>query len=175
MKLEPDEIRNNAIDDFFNKDESKSNAVTPLTIFFAVLAAILVAWFIRAAYVEWQVRKAVELFNQQMANITYQSQKQMKQIQLQNQQRIEAARRAQEEKALQLKLEKRRVEQERQAAISAGINERRKKEEAWERFYKPVSGCEASNDNKDLMKCGNDYARAKKKFEELWANNQLRQ
>jgi hypothetical protein len=172
MNLKPDEIRNNGVDQFFNKPES--SPVTPLTIFFAVLAAILVAWFLKSAYDEWQIRRAIHAFNQQMSTITYQSQQQMQQIQLQSQQRIEANRRAQEEKALQIKLEKRRIEEEKQAAITAEINERKSKQLAWENFYKPVKGCESSNDNKDLMKCGNDHAKAKKKFEELWASNRLR-
>lgn len=171
MKLDQDEIRGNnvnSVDDYFN--EPAPSPITPLTIFFTVLAAILVAWFLKSAYDEWQIRRAINVFNQQMSAVNYQTQKSLEQMQLRNQQKIEANQRAKEEKLMALEMLNRRNEQERQAAI----NERRSKELAWENFYKPIRGCESSNDNKDLMKCANDYARAKKTFEAQWASNNAR-
>ncbi|MFW5431589.1 MAG: hypothetical protein ACKE5M_06145 [Methylophilaceae bacterium] len=172
MKLDPDEIRSSNSDDFFNEEQTSS--LTPLSIFFAVLAAILVAWFLRTVYIDFQLRRAAEIFSQQMLVTSKQTQKSLQQMQLRNQQRIEANKNALEEKVLEKKMTKYRAEQQKQALITASITERRRKIEAWENFYKPVIGCEASNDNKDLMKCGNDHAKAKKKFEALWANKKIR-
>lgn len=173
MKLEPDEIKNNSIDDFLDKDNG-STKLTPESIFVAVLAAILVAWFVKSVYVELRVRYELNKFNQEMAVISKRTQQRFQTMQLNNQQRIDENRKAREDKAHQLKMLKYRAEQQKQAVITAGIEERTSKAKAWERFFKPINGCEPSNDNKDLMKCGNDHAKAKKKFEELWANNKLR-
>jgi len=167
MEYEPNEYRKRAIDNYFEKKQSPS--VTPLTIFFAVLAAVLVAFFLRATYIEWQLRQAAEVFKQQMAI----GQKQLEQQKRQQLQRFEANRKAREQQLLQQRIAKHRVEQQKQAAISAGIT-RNIKYHAWNAYYKPIKDCESSNEEKDLMTCGNDHAKAKKRFETLWANGQLR-
>ena len=66
MQLEPDEIRSYQQDSFFNQNTKKPNEVNPFTIFLSVLAAILFAWFIREAYIEWQVKQALSFFDQAM-------------------------------------------------------------------------------------------------------------
>jgi hypothetical protein len=71
LQLDPDEIRDYRQEAFFN--ENKSKALSPVSIFLAVLAAILVSWFIREAYVEWQIKQALEVFNQQMNVMNQQS------------------------------------------------------------------------------------------------------
>ncbi|MFT5719285.1 MAG: hypothetical protein ACI9T7_003498 [Oleiphilaceae bacterium] len=162
MKLDRDDIpKHHLRNSFFDKPETKN--VDGFTIFIAVLAAISVAFFLRAAYNEWQLRQAVEMFSQRLVA-----------TQKHNQQRIEVNKKEREEQAFQQKMAKYRVEQSKQAAISAGIQERKAKVEAWENFYKPIKGCESTNDDKDLIKCGNDHLRAKAKFEKLWASGQLR-
>lgn len=55
MQLDQDEVRGYEQRAFFEKKDFKD--LNPLSIFFAVLAAILVSWFIREAYVEWQLRQ----------------------------------------------------------------------------------------------------------------------
>jgi hypothetical protein len=162
MRLDREDIPKHHLNNrFFEKPEP--TPVNGLTIFIAVLAAILVAFFLREAYLQYQIRQAAEMFAQRFEI----SQKQF-------QQNLEANRRAQLERIQQQKLAQYRVEQQKQAAISAGIQERRMKNQAWERFYKPIKGCESSNDDKDLMKCGNDHLKAKTQFEKLWASGQFR-
>lgn len=172
MKLDPDELRTYRQDSYFDKKES--NETNPITIFFAVLGAILVSWVIREAYVEWQVRQALTMFNQQMAIINDQSQRSIQNMQIQSQAYQEAAnQRAQieQEKIEQKKLDALQLERDKKAAIMAEIDLKNKKDQDWNAFYKPIKGCESSNDNKDLMKCGNDYARAKKAFEAQWTSS----
>lgn len=106
-----------------------------------------------------------------MAAISMQSQKNAERMQM----KLQAAQEAANERArieaegLRLqKLSERQVEMDWQASISAERALRNKKEQAWLEFYKPVKGCESSNYNKDIIKCGNDYAKAKKNFESKW-------
>ena len=171
MQLDPDELRSYRQDSYF--DKKQSNETNPMAIFFAVLGAILVAWIIREAYVEWQVRQALAIFNQQMATINEQSQRSLENIQIQSQAYQEAANqraRIEQAKIEQKKLDELQLERDRKAAIAAEVDLKIKKEQDWEAFYKPIKGCESSNDHKDLMKCGNDYAKAKKSFEAQWKN-----
>ena len=173
MQLDPDEVRDYRHYSFMNPRRSRDT--DPLKIFLAVLAAILVAWFLRAIYIEWQVRYALKEFNQQMALIEANMHRDMQRNQIRAKLEAEERTRALQEKAYQERLAKHQLKLEEQAAIERGINDRSKKEQAWTDYYKPAKGCEPSNDNKDLMKCANDYARAKKSFEVQWANEQLSQ
>ena len=166
MHLDPDEIRTFRQSSFF--EEKKSSNVNPLTIFFAVLAAILVSWLIREAYLEWQVRQAVEIFNQQMANINSQAQRDLQRIQISAQIAQEAVNEKARVEAGKVRLQKlaeHQLKLDRQAAISAERDIKDKKAQAWLNYYKPAKGCESSNANKDIIKCGNDFAKAKKSFE----------
>lgn len=165
MQLDPDEIRDYRQESFFR--ENKSKALSPVSIFFSVLAAILVSWFIREAYLEWQVKQALEVFNQQMNIVNQQSQINLQRIQLQAEQQS----RAQAERAYQERLAKHQVELDKQAAIAKQIEERTSKAQAWSDYYKPSKGCDASNENKDLLKCANEHIRAKNNFEAQWALN----
>ena len=172
MQLDKEDIRSYEQRKFLDAPQKKE--LNPLSIFFAVLAAILVSWLIREAYVEWQVRQALEVFNQQMQIIDVQSQRQMQSIQLQNQAmkaQAEENARAKEEESRQQKLAAHQLDSDKRNAIAAAIDERTKREEAWSTAYKPISGCEKDNPDRDTIKCGNDYAKAHRQFELSWANN----
>src|SRR5687768_4685250 len=82
MQLDKDEVRNYEQRAFFEKDDKQE--VNPMTIFFAVLAAILVSWFIRELYLEYQIRRALSVFNEQMEVINQQTQQQIQEIQIRN-------------------------------------------------------------------------------------------
>lgn len=55
MQLDKEDKLNYVQRTFFEKKESIE--LNSLTIFFAVLAAILVSWLIRIAYIGWQLRQ----------------------------------------------------------------------------------------------------------------------
>lgn len=174
MKLDKDDVKSYEQRVFFEKKESKD--INPLSIFFAVLAAILVSWFIRAAYIEWQVNQAVSLFNQEMKVIVDQSQQQMRVFQLKN----EAVRAEAEEKArlnaeeiMQKKIAAHQIELDKRAAIATEADERVRKEEAWIDFYKPTKGCEKDNPDREAVKCANDYIKARNRFEQSWASSSI--
>jgi hypothetical protein len=166
MKLEPDEIRNYQQDAFFESQNSTDNNLNPFTVFVAVLAAILVAWLVREAYLEWQINRALLVFNQQMEMVGKQSQLQAQAIQKAMQDSLLR----QQQEANQQRIAQHQLEIERQAAISAQIEERNKRSQAWENYYKPSAEC--INDNgQNLMKCANEHAKAKKDFEAQWSGS----
>ena len=172
MQLEPDEIRSYQQDSFFNQNTKKPNEVNPFTIFLSVLSAILFAWFIREAYIEWQVKQALSFFDQAMQLEKKQSQRNMEQI---HQQLIAAQEAANERQrqaeavAYQHKLALHQQELAKQAEKEAEIEARSNKADAWLAFYKPSKACES--ENKNIINCGNEYARAKNKFETQWDAN----
>lgn len=169
MQLDQDEIRSYEQRAFFQRTEYPQN--NPVVIFFAVLAAIIVSWIVREAYIEWQVQRALTLFNQQMQNLNAQSQQRFQNLQIQS----EAARIAAQER---VRLEMEEKEQQKLAAIQlendkhaqqiAIIQEKDAKELAWTKFYNPTRGCESENPDRDAIKCGNDYIKARKRFESGW-------
>lgn len=170
MQLDPDEIRNYQQDYFSNQNAKKSVDVNPFTIFLAVLAAILVAWLIRAVYIEWQVRQAINIFNQELQVINEQTQRNLEKIQQQSLATQEAANERQRQAEVAIyksKLAKHQQEAAKQAEEDAEIQGRNDKANAWVAFYKPSKACES--ENKDIVYCGNEYARAKNKFETQWA------
>lgn len=174
MQLDPEDIKSYEQRNFFENDNKIE--MSPITIFFSVLAAILVAWVIREAYIEWQVRQALAIFNQQMAVINEQSQQSMDRMQNQTlaiQQQANERLRIEGENNRLLKLQEHQFELDKQAAIASELENKSKKEQAWVEFYKPIKGCESSNNDRDLIKCGNDYAKAKKIFEAKWGNGNL--
>ena len=169
MQLEPDEIRSYQQDSYFNQNTKKPKEVNPFTIFLSVLAAILFAWFIRAAYVEWQVRQVLEVFNQEIQLVNEQSHRNIERIRQQSITAQEAANERQRQAevvAYQHKLALHQQELAKQAEKEAEIEARSNKADAWLGFYKPSKACES--ENKNIINCGNEYARAKNKFETQW-------
>jgi len=55
---------------------------------------------------------------------------------------------------------------------SAELKRLADKENAWKSYYEPISGCESNNPNRETIKCGNDYLKAKKEFEAEWLKKQ---
>ncbi|MEY3747119.1 MAG: hypothetical protein RL194_578 [Pseudomonadota bacterium] len=166
MKLDDEDTRNYQQRMFFENEEKKRTHVDGITIFIAVLAAIIVAWLIRDAYINWQTEKALKQLSLQLAISAEQSQKQLRQLQLQ---REYANAKAREKAQLEAKA-KQQQELMIRAQKAAAIKNMGEKEKAWDLYYKPAAGCESSNLNRETIKCGNDYIRARKKFEDEWAS-----
>lgn len=162
MKLDPDDIRSYEQRAYFDKNEQKGPS--GLTIFISVLLAIIASWLIAVAFISWQARQAVEAFNQQAAVISAQSQERMVKIQAQQVAIREEAEAKVRFEALRVQREK----EENQARLVAIAAEKAREEEAWKAYYKPIEGCEPSNQNREIVKCGNDYIKAKRKFESEW-------
>ena len=172
MKLDDDEINGYYQRKFLENSQPAKANIDGVTIFFAVLAAILLSWFIRDQYLEWQARRALEVFNQQMAIINVQTQNQFREIQIQAEKaKLENEERIRQEanRVQQIKLHKIEIEHQKQAAVEAQLAERVAKEAAWKETYRPIAGCEPEKSDRDLLKCGNDYARSHKRFKENWA------
>lgn len=172
MQLDKEDTRSYEQRAFFEKKES--NDLNPLNIFFAVLAAILVSWFIREAYIEWQLRQVVSVFNQEIKVITDQTQQQMRSNQLKSEaMRLEAEEQARvkAEEDMQKKIAAHQIELDKRSAAASEVDARVRKEESWANFYKPIKGCEKDNPDREAVKCGNDYIKSRNRFEQSWATN----
>ena len=172
MQLDKDEIDSYRQRQFF--DEPKSSNINGTTIFFAVVGAIIFCWFLNGIYEDWQVRRALAVLNEQIAITEVQTKNELRKMQIRNEAfkaENEESVRMQSEKNQLLKIQKHEAELEQQAFFETQLAARNTKEVARKSFYKPILGCESDNPNRDLIKCGNDYARANKTFEESWAKN----
>lgn len=172
MQIDKEDLRTYEQRAFFEKKGAIS--LSPVSIFFAVLYAILVSQVIRQAYLDWKIQQAVAIFNQQIQAISAQSNAQLQSIQLQNE-----ARKAADEEKIRFKAEsaeKQRLatiqaDNENRARVIAAINEQARKEHAWKLFYKPIVGCGAENPNREAVKCGNDYIKSRRSFDASWVAN----
>ena len=172
MQLDKDEIDSYRQRQFF--DVPKSPNINGTTIFFAVVGAIIFCWFLKGIYEEWQVRRALAILNEQLAITEVQTKNELRKMQIRNEAfkaQNEESIRMQAEQDQLLKIQKHEAELEQQAFFETQLAARNAKEVAKKSFYKPILGCESHNPNRDLIKCGNDYARANKAFEESWAKN----
>ena len=172
MRLDDDEINSYNQRKFLENPQPAN--IDGLTIFFAVLGAILLSWFIREQYVEWQVKQAFEEFNRQMIVMDAQSKIQFREMQI----RAEKAKAENEERIKKeadkielIRFQNVELEHQKQVAIETQLVGRAAKEAAWKDAYRPTAGCEAENPNRDALKCGNDYAKSHKRFEDNWAEN----
>lgn len=146
-----------------DRASEKALGLTSVSIFFAVLGAILAAWLIREVYQDWQMQRALQIMNQQLQNITQQSQEQSRSM-IEHQRRVKEAA---EEKARLIKANEAKKINERRAAEARLIEEAARKEAAWKAYYKPIENCSDGRSESTVL-CGNDYMRARKKFEESW-------
>ena len=172
MQLDKDEIDGYRQRQFF--DESKSPNINGTTIFFAVVGAIIFCWVLKDIYEEWQVRRALAILNEQIAITEVQTKNELRKMQIRNEAfkaQNEESIRMQAEQDQLLKIQKHEAELEQQAFFETQLAARNAKEVAKKSFYKPILGCESHNPYRDSIKCGNDYARANKVFEESWAKN----
>jgi hypothetical protein len=171
MQLDKDEIRDYEQRVFLDRDKN-TNELNPLNIFFAVLAAILVSWLLRSIYIEYQIRQVANAFKQELEIIEKQSQIEMQKMHIRSELiRDEANRKAalNEDRILQQKFLVRQLELDKEAEKTAILDEKTKKNEAWNVYYKPSKGCQSGSENIDLLTCGNEHAKARKNFEAAWA------
>ena len=170
MQLDKDEIRDYEQRVFLDSDRNR-NELNPLNIFLAVLAAILVAWLLRSIYIEYQIRQVASAFKKELEIIEKQSQFEMQKMQIRSEMmRAEADKKAAliASKILEQKFVVRQLELDKEAANNAISEEKTKKSEAWNAYYKPSKGCESGSENIDLLRCGNEHAKARKNFEAAW-------
>lgn len=146
-------------DSFFEK--ATSSNLNPLSIFLAVLAALLVAWFLKSSYEEWQAREALRLLNLEFAKMQQQTQVEVQRMQtnLYNQ-RVAAEERSRiSMEKIRLENEARRqIEREKILARKNEIDQinRRNRNEGWATYYQPSKDCDSSNQYRDNAKCTNE-------------------
>lgn len=66
MKLDKDEVRSHYDQERFFEQQKYNSGLSALEIFIAVLAAIVVAWFLKEAYDRYQAKQALIHFNYQL-------------------------------------------------------------------------------------------------------------
>jgi len=130
-----------------------------------IALGVYIGNFLYTKYVIYEAGKALEQFNAQMAAETRQMQARM-------------AEKAERERQYQLALEQERTRQKqmeldfRQRQIDtqlAAQEEARRKEAAWDKHYKKPAMCVNASRQSVMVECGNDYIRARQKFEASWA------
>lgn len=169
MKLDHEDLQTYQQRNFF--ENARPSSPDGITIFFAVLGAILTAWLIREAYMEWQVRRALHAFNEQIEISAQQTQKQLEQIRINNEAaRLQAQQNVRLQAEEQARLTRQQLQQqneirEKTAALEI---EKSRKEKAWKQYYRPVSGCEMDNPDRETVKCGNDFIKARRLFDAQW-------
>lgn len=82
-----------------------------------------------------------------------------------------AQERAERERAQRAAEQQRQID-EQNARIEAVRDLERRRESAWSRFYLPSDFCR-NPDNRATMQCANEHARAKKDFDQRWAEGKL--
>lgn len=144
--------------------KSNDSLATFFKIFLAVFLAGLAIYAVRAAIAYWAIQQVQEDFHKTVSIINAQSQAQIVAIQ-ERQQR-------EQERIQQLKMaeaERKRTQQAEQVArVQRETDMANAKEDAWLKFYKPKPECSESNSSRDFIECGNEYHRAKAKFEQVW-------
>lgn len=176
MNIDDEDIRSYEQRQFFQRKSTTSFQVDGLTIFFAVLAAIIAAWFIREAYERWQIEQAMKELNRQLQISAEQSNRAVKEMQLQQHYAYTKAKEAARLEAENKQIEKERLRQQQladQELRAIATKNLAKKEQAWQKYYKPTTGCESANPNRETVKCGNDYIRARRNFEQIWSTNHI--
>lgn len=88
--------------------------------------------------------------------------------------RTEAQRRQAEQDALQRRQQMARQVQAAADQAKADAASAVAREQAWHRFYKPSTKCDAPPDWDTQVECGNAFVRAKREFEVKWARGELR-
>jgi hypothetical protein len=176
MKIDDEDTRSYEQRQFFEKNLPSSFQLDGLTIFFAVLAAIIAAWFIRDAYERWQIEQAMKELNRQLQISAEQSNRAMQEIQSQQQYAYAKAKEAARLEAENKQREKERLRQQQladQELRTIALKNLAKKEQAWQNYYKPITGCESANPNRETVKCGNDYIKARRNFEQIWSTKHI--
>lgn len=142
-----------------------------LAVFLGFCMAGLLGFAVRM----YLVNRAIDQFGDQMRQIGVQSQRLTEHFRLQaDQQRrqsAEAARavqQAKDERARAAGL----AEREKWEAQKVAEVEARRKETAWERYYKRPASCENAQGDA-FIECGNHHIRARRKFDELYAKGAL--
>ncbi len=161
MRLDEEDIRNYEQRKFFDRPEKQP--LDGVTIFMAVLGAILAAWFLKAMYERWEMNQAMAALNEQMKVIDAQSQAQIQRWKEQSQIKQEEAR-------LKAQAEQNRIADEiENNRIQIGLTqaESARKERAWKAYYKPIIEC-GDGKGTSIVLCGNDHIKARRDFERLW-------
>lgn len=156
-------------DDYFSRPKQSPDA---LTIFLSVLAAIITAWALKAAYDEIQMRRAAAEFSRQMQimNVRMATERPAYQYR-QREQGVVYPSPAQQAADRKRRLEEQKAEE--RAKATAEFEAKIAKEKAWEQYYRPSKECESDYPYRDLMACANEHMRAKTKFEKEWASKNL--
>ena len=156
---------------FFNRSKKQANSFS----FLAVIGVFLVAILVVGNNLLPTIFKAPALPDTKpQPTINSQSQQQtqpnnaLQEIMAKQQQKIVALKEANKQKQL---AQKQLLQQQQEENKLARTNEITQKEEAWDRFYKTPVDCTLET---NIVKCGNDYIRLRRKFEQYWEAQKAR-
>jgi hypothetical protein len=133
-----------------------------------VAAGILIASAVGFAFRVWYVNRVMEEMSKAMTSVISTSQEQAQQIARRQELAVQAAK-AREAERLVAVAASQRAEEERKRAAEAA---KQAKEDAWARYYRKPARCENA-EGQAFVECANEYIRAKRRFEELYAAGKL--
>lgn len=146
---------------FDRPDDSMSLAVKiGVAVFIAIVAAAAIRW----AYAYWVMKQVSESFQNSVVQMQAANQAKLAEIREREQirlQQIAQARAYELEQQRRVQLEN-ELQQQRQRELMIA------KENAWKAFFKPKAECDNPRSNQEFVECGNDYMRAKARFEKFW-------
>ena len=126
MNLDKEEIHSYQQRKYF--DEPKSSNLNGTTIFFAVVGAIIFCWFLKGIYEDWQIRRAIAIFNEQLAISEAQTKNELRKMQIRNEEfklQNEEHVRQEAEQIQLLRIQKHDAELEQQAIFEAQLAEKK--------------------------------------------------
>lgn len=157
-------------DQFLNHSKKQTNSFTSL----AVIGVLLIAILVVGNNLETTIFKVPALLvTQPQSTINSQSQLQtqpnraLQELMAKQQQEIIAREEANKQKQFAQK----QILQQQEENKVAKVNEVNQKEDAWNRFYKTPVDCTLET---NIVKCGNDYIRLRRKFEQDWEAQKVR-
>lgn len=149
-------------------EERRRSEGDPIKIALGVAAGILLAGAIVFLGRMWLVHQAIGQVNEAVMTIHKQTQEQI----VRERDRAAAAQAA----ARQQEADRRGIEAATQRAkeleAKERLNRQTAKEEAWKRYYQRPDTCDRA-EGQAFVECANQHIRAKRKFEELWAEGKL--
>lgn len=131
-----------------------------IKLMIGLAATGLLLFLARAAMIHYFVQAEVEEFNHTLQSFAVTN---AQAVEMSRQHQLQIERERTRQKALEL--QKMREESRLQAEEAERFYQ---KELAWEKFYKRSKVCETPPTTADLIECGNEYMRARKRFEIAW-------
>lgn len=136
----------------------------------AIFLALTLSWGVRTLYLQWMMQEIGNAFVHSAEEIQVRNQENLRRLQVEQAARMaemETRRALAEQQKAQADLERTRLLQAQNEALETARQEESIKAKTWEKYFRPRAEC-VNPQTVQFVECGNDYIRAKRRFEEDW-------